>query len=75
MAGNCMLFLLLLVLYSDISHFINSQVGNDDNSELEDAHLPPLGVGSGSAASPQNHDKHVVGLEESTETGTWGRLG
>lgn len=74
MPGNHMLFLLLLVPSSDSSHFINSQVGHDDNSELEDAHLPPLVVGTGSA-TPQNHDNRVVGLEESTETGTWGRLG
>lgn len=68
-----MLFLLLLVPYSESSHFINSHVGHDDNFELEDAHLP-LVVGTGSA-TPQNHDKRGVGLEEGTETGTWGRLG
>lgn len=53
----------------------NLEVGHDGNSELEDAHLPLLMVGTGSAASPQNHETHVVGLEESTETGTRGRLG
>lgn len=49
--------------------------GNGENSGREGAHLLLLMGDSGSAASPRNHGRHVVGLEGYMGTGTWGRLG